>query len=169
MAFVYEKIPDEEKANLKIKFNKIKEKVINNRFDLGFFWYSQDADYEFPQKWTIDRDNNYILLKCGSYNTSEPPLEVYSVQALFIKDYMLIIEVFDENEGPGWVDVDIGLICVSKELNFHDNSLLKIIEDAFKITWVSKDSAERLDPDDTIESIEDVHVYINDKKIKFIL
>ncbi len=166
VAFVYEKIPEEEKQNLQIKFNKIKEIAMNNT---NIFYNGKRANYEFPKKWTIDKDNNYILIKCGSYDPPCPPLGVYSVQTLFVKDYIIMIEVFDEEEGPGWVNVTITKICAPKELECQESFILKIIEDAFKVTWVNKESEERFDPDDIIESEEDVRVYYFMDKIKFVL
>ena len=148
MAFVYEKIPEEEKENLKIKL-KDAEKWLENAINFMDKKFKEDNTYnfypdfffldhyKFPDMWAKDYDNDILLVQYGFTNCSGEPFadfhNSYSVYFIFVKENIVI---FEANEISNYIEIES--ILVSEKIDMNYNNIIKVIEKALKISFQEK-------------------------------
>lgn len=142
MAFVYEKISEEEKENLKIKLikaeNKIKE--IDKSYDSlfgkdGFIDY-----YEFPDVWIIDRENRMIFVQygfCDHDSSIEMPFNYYCLYVLFFENEIIVTSLF-EDLAPKGLFIDIDEIYIPCIFRYSNIDFFNIIKQAFMEKYPNK-------------------------------
>jgi len=99
MAFVYEKIPEEEKENLKIKLRKARDCVDKiSKKKSGFFFSLDTYSYNIPVMWLINRENDIIIVTSGYCESVgiQTFLDFLFVRFAFIGDDIIIFETKED-------------------------------------------------------------------------
>ncbi len=143
MAFVYEKVPEDEKENLKIKLSKAENKIkeIHKSYTDSLFGEGGFIDYyEFPDMWIIDRENQIIFLKYGfcDYDSSmEMPFNYYCLYVLFFESEIIITSLY-EDLTPKGLFIEIDEIYVPRKFRYSNIDFINIIKQAFMKKYPDK-------------------------------
>ena len=147
MAFVYEKIPEEEKENLKIKLKEA-EKWVEEIQEQSERLYPLKMEpmwwldfYEFPKdnSWVIDREKNYAFVKYGysyfKYSGRDVAYTNTSLNFMFINNNIIAVTVtpYIHYFPECCLYVSIDEFCIPKILESRKEEIVETVKRAIEV------------------------------------